>query len=253
MRIIDINSDLGEFSEESRLENDRSVLRFVTSANIACGFHASDPFTMAKAVRMAKEAGVSVGAHPGFPDRENFGRREMPFPPEEVCAMMLYQIGALQAICRSEGTALTHVKPHGALYNMAAKDKTLALAIAEAIASYDKDLIFVGLSGSLMEQAAKEKDLRFAAEVFADRAYEDDGTLVSRSKAGAMIEDENLAVRRMLRLLREGVIESVNGRDIPLAADTICVHGDSPKALAFAAKLREALEQDGTPVRGMVK
>lgn len=251
MRIIDINSDLGEFAEASRLENDRSVLRFVTSANIACGFHASDPFTMAKAVRMAKEAGVSVGAHPGFPDRENFGRREMPFPPEEVRAMMLYQIGALQAICRSEGTALTHVKPHGALYNMAAKDKTLALAIAEAIASYDKDLIFVGLSGSLMEQAAKEKDLRFAAEVFADRAYEDDGTLVPRSKAGALIEDENLAVRRMLRLLREGVIESVNGRDIPLAADTICVHGDSPKALAFAAKLREALEAEGIAVQAL--
>ncbi|MBR5981100.1 MAG: LamB/YcsF family protein [Firmicutes bacterium] len=253
MRTIDINSDLGEFSDDLHLENDRRVLQCVTSANIACGFHASDPFTMTKSVRMAKEAGAAIGAHPGFPDRENFGRRAMDMPPEEVKAIMLYQIGALQAICRAEGAALIHVKPHGALYNMAAKDEALADAIADAVGSADGSLILVGLSGSLMADAAKAKDLRFAAEVFADRAYEDDGSLVSRSKPGAMIEDENEAVRRMIRLIHEGVIESINGKDIPLQADTICVHGDGPKALAFASKLREALERDGIAVRNMIK
>ena len=253
MRIIDINSDLGEFSDDLHLENDRQVLGCVTSANIACGFHASDPLTMTKSVRMAKEAGAAIGAHPGFPDRENFGRREMTFPPEEIRAMVLCQIGALQAICRAEGAVLTHVKPHGALYNMAAKDKALAEAVADAIASADPALIFAGLSGSCMADAAEARGLRFAAEVFADRAYEDDGTLVSRGKPGAMIEDEDEAVSRMIRLIHEGVIESINGKDIPLRADTLCVHGDGPKALGFASKLREALEQDGIAVRNMIK
>ena len=251
MRTIDINSDLGEFSDAAHLESDRQVLTRVTSANIACGFHASDPLTMMKSVRMARDAGAAIGAHPGYPDREGFGRREMKMSPDEVRAMVLYQIGALQTICRAEGTKLHHVKPHGALYNMAAKDEALALAIAEAIARTDEKLILVGLSGSLMEMAAKAKGLRFAAEVFADRAYEDDGTLVSRSKPGAMIEEESLAFSRMIRLMREGVIESINGREIPLAADTICVHGDSPKALAFARGLREALNAEGITVCGL--
>ncbi|MBR5641619.1 MAG: LamB/YcsF family protein [Firmicutes bacterium] len=245
MRTIDINSDLGEFADELHLESDRQVLNYVTSANIACGFHASDPLTMTKSVRMAKEAGVAIGAHPGFLDRENFGRLPMDMSPEEVKAIVLYQVGALQAICQAEGVKLHHVKPHGALYNMAAKDEALALAIAEAVAKADEDLILFGLSGSLMEVAAKTKGVPFASEVFADRAYEDDGTLVSRSKPGAMIEDESLAISRMVRLMNEGVVESINGREIPLAADTICVHGDSPKALAFAKALREAMESLG--------
>ena len=245
MRTIDINSDLGEFSDDAHLESDRSVLQCVTSANIACGFHASDPLTMVKAVRMAGEAGVAIGAHPGFPDRENFGRLPMEMSPEEVKAIVLYQAGALQAICKAEGTKLHHVKPHGALYNMAAKDEALALAIAEAVAAIDEDLILFGLSGSLMEKAAKAKGVPFASEVFADRAYEDDGTLVSRTKPGAMIEDETLAIARMVRLMNEGVVESINGKSIPLRVDTICVHGDSPKALAFAKALREAMESLG--------
>lgn len=245
MRTIDINSDLGEFADELHLESDRQVLQYVTSANIACGFHASDPLTMTKSVRMAKEAGVAIGAHPGFPDRENFGRLPMDMSPEEVKAIVLYQTGALQTICKAEGTKLHHVKPHGALYNMAAKDEALALAIAEAVAETDEELILFGLSGSLMEKAAKAKGVPFASEVFADRAYEDDGTLVSRTKPGAMIEDEGLAISRMARLMNEGVVESINGREIPLAADTICVHGDSPKALAFAKALREAMESLG--------
>ena len=170
MRTIDINSDLGEFADERHLESDRQVLQYVTSANIACGFHASDPLTMTKSVRMAKEAGVAIGAHPGFPDRENFGRVPMDMSAEEVKAIVLYQAGALQAICKAEGTKLHHVKPHGALYNMAAKDEALALAIAEAVAETAEDLILFGLSGSLMEKAAKAKGVPFASEVFADRA-----------------------------------------------------------------------------------
>ena len=253
MRTIDINSDLGESFGAYTMGGDAEVLKHVTSANIACGFHASDPLTMVKAVRMAKEAGAAVGAHPGYPDLVGFGRREMKIAPEEVRAMVLYQIGALQAVCRSEGVKMSHVKPHGAMYNMAAKDEKLALAIADAVASADGSLTLVGLSGSLMEDAASARGLRFAAEVFADRAYQDDGTLVPRSQPGAMIEDEEEAVRRMIRLMREGVIESANSRDIPLAADTICVHGDGPKALAFASKLREALLRDGVGVRNMIK
>jgi len=241
MKNIDINSDLGESFGAYTLGNDAEVLRYVTSANIACGFHASDPLTMQKAVRLAKEAGVQIGAHPGYPDLVDFGRREMKVSPAELKAMVIYQTGALQAVCRAEGTKLHHVKPHGAMYNMAAKDEALADAIAEAVAAVDGSLVLVGLSGSCFKAAAEKHGLVFAAEVFADRAYEDDGSLVSRTKPGAMIEDEELAIRRMLCLVREGTIESRNGREIRLEADTICVHGDSPKAVLFAKRLKEAL------------
>ena len=241
MKNIDINSDLGESFGAYTMGNDADVLRYVTSANIACGFHASDPLTMQKAVRQAKEAGVKIGAHPGYPDLVGFGRREMKVSPAELKAMVLYQVGALQAVCRAEGTKLHHVKPHGAMYNMAAKDEELADAIAQAVAAVDGSLTLVGLSGSCMKAAAEKQGLAFAAEVFADRAYEDDSSLVSRTKPGAMIEDEDLAIRRMLRLVKEGTVESIHGREIALQADTICVHGDSPKAVLFAKKLREAL------------
>ena len=241
MKNIDINSDLGESFGAYTMGNDAKVLRYVTSANIACGFHASDPLTMQKAVRLAKEAGVKIGAHPGYPDLVGFGRRELKVSPAELKAMVIYQVGALQAVCKAEGTKLHHVKPHGAMYNMAAKDEKLADAIAEAVAAVDGSLTLMGLSGSCMKAAAKKHDLAFAAEVFADRAYEDDGSLVSRTKPGAMIEDEDLAIRRMLHLLETGTIESSNGKEIRLEADTICVHGDSPKAVLFAKKLREAL------------
>ena len=241
MKNIDINSDLGESFGAYTMGNDAEVLRYVTSANIACGFHASDPLTMQKAVRQAKEAGVKIGAHPGYPDLVGFGRRELKVSPAELKAMVIYQVGALQAVCKAEGTKLHHVKPHGAMYNMAAKDEKLADAIAEAVAAVDGSLTLMGLSGSCMKAAAEKHGLAFAAEVFADRAYEDDGSLVSRTKPGAMIEDEDLAIRRMLHLLETGTIESGNGKEIRLEADTICVHGDSPKAVLFAKKLREAL------------
>ena len=242
MKNIDINSDLGESFGAYTMGNDAEVLRYVTSANIACGFHASDPLTMQKAVRQAKEAGVKIGAHPGYPDLVGFGRRELKVSPAELKAMVIYQVGALQAVCKAEGTKLHHVKPHGAMYNMAAKDEKLADAIAEAVAAVDGSLVLVGLSGSCMKAAAEKHGLAFSAEVFADRAYEDDGSLVSRTKPGAMIEDEDLAIRRMLHLLETGTIESSNGKEIRLEADTICVHGDSPKAVLFAKKLREALD-----------
>ena len=241
MKNIDINSDLGESFCAYTMGNDAEVLRYVISANIACGFHASDPLTMQKAVRQAKEAGVKIGAHPGYPDLVGFGRREMKVSPAELKAMVIYQVGALQAVCKAEGTKLHHVKPHGAMYNMAAKDEKLADAIAEAVAAVDGNLVLVGLSGSCLKAAAEKHGLAFAAEVFADRAYEDDGSLVSRTKPGAMIEDEDLAIRRMLHLLETGTIESSNSKEIRLEADTICVHGDSPKAVLFAKKLREAL------------
>ena len=242
MKNIDINSDLGESFGAYTMGNDAEVLRYVTSANIACGFHASDPLTMQKAVRLAKEAGAKIGAHPGYPDLVGFGRRELKVSPAELKAMVIYQVGALQAVCKAEGTKLHHVKPHGAMYNMAAKDEKLADAIAEAVAAVDGSLTLVGLSGSCLKAAAEKHGLAFAAEVFADRAYEDDGSLVSRTKPGAMIEDEDLAIRRMLHLLETGTIESSNGKEIRLEADTICVHGDSPKAVLFAKKLREALD-----------
>ena len=242
MKNIDINSDLGESFGAYTMGNDAEVLRYVTSANIACGFHASDPLTMQKAVRLAKEAGVKIGAHPGYPDLVGFGRRELKVSPAELKAMVIYQVGALQAVCKAEGTKLHHVKPHGAMYNMAAKDEKLADAIAEAVVAVDGSLTLMGLSGSCMKAAAEKHGLAFAAEVFADRAYEDDGSLVSRTKPGAMIEDEDLAIRRMLHLLETGTIESGNGKEIRLEADTICVHGDSPKAVLFAKKLREALD-----------
>ena len=241
MKNIDINRDLGESFGAYTMGNDAEVLRYITSANIACGFHASDPLTMQKAVRLAKEAGVKIGAHPGYPDLVGFGRRELKVSPAELKAMVIYQVGALQAVCKAEGTKLHHVKPHGAMYNMAAKDEKLADAIAEAVAAVDGSLTLVGLSGSCMKDAAEKHGLTFAAEVFADRAYEDDGSLVSRTKPGAMIEDEDLAIQRMLHLLETGTIESSNGKEIRLEADTICVHGDSPKAVLFAKKLREAL------------
>ncbi|MCR4710832.1 MAG: LamB/YcsF family protein, partial [Clostridia bacterium] len=245
MRTIDLNSDLGESFGAYKMGRDEDVLAYISSANVACGFHAADPLTMVKTVRLAKARGVAVGAHPGYPDLVGFGRREMKIAPEEVRAMVIYQIGALAACCASEGIRLHHVKPHGAMYNMAAKDPRLADAICDAVAAVDEGLILYGLPGSEVERAAKAKGLRFAAELFADRAYEEDGSLVSRSKAGAMITDETEAISRMVRVLREGKLTSITGKDIALSGDTICVHGDGEKALAFTSLLRERLLAEG--------
>lgn len=248
---VDLNCDLGESFGAWTMGMDEAVLPHISSANVACGFHASDPTVMARTVALAKKYGAAVGAHPGYPDLQGFGRRNMVIPPSEVKAMVQYQVGALQAFCKAVGLTMQHVKPHGALYNMAGRDEALALAICEGIAEVDDRLILMGLSGSCMLTAARQVGLQGAHEVFADRAYNEDGSLVPRGKPGAMIEDEDEAVRRVIRMIREGTVTAVTGRDIPIRADSVCVHGDSPKALAFVKTIRAALEADGITVTAL--
>ncbi|MGN0978488.1 MAG: LamB/YcsF family protein [Faecousia sp.] len=249
MERIDLNCDLGESFGAYQLGKDPAIIPLISSANVACGFHAGDPDTMAKTVRLCKENGVSVGAHPGFPDLQGFGRRGMHLSAPEVRNLIIYQIGALDAFCKSAGCNLRHVKPHGALYNMAARDPALAKAICQGIYAYDPNLILLGLSGSELLRQAREIGLPCAAEVFADRAYEDDGTLVARTKPGAMILDEEEAVRRVIRMIREHYVTSVSGKDIEICPDSVCVHGDSEKALLFVKKIRSALEREGIAIR----
>lgn len=249
----DLNCDLGESFGNYKLGLDEEVIKFISSANVACGFHASDPLVMSKTVKIAKDAGVAVGAHPGFPDLTGFGRRNMNVLPAELKAMVQYQIGALKAFCDSNKVKMQHVKPHGAMYNMAAKDEKLAIAIAEGIAEVDDSLILLGLSGSEMLRAAEKIGLKSKKEVFADRAYEEDGTLVARTKNGSMITDENLAIERVLQMIKKGSVKAVTGKEIPIEADSICVHGDSPKALDFVKKIRAALLSEGIELCAMGK
>ena len=245
MNQIDLNCDLGESFGAYKLGMDEEVIPFISSANVACGFHASDPVVMSRTVALAKRSGVAVGAHPGFPDLVGFGRRNMNVSPKEAKAYVQYQIGALSAFCRANGVPLVHVKAHGALYNMAAKDYALAKALCEGIAEIDESLICVALSGSEMIRAAKDTGIRAASEIFADRAYEEDGSLVARTKPGSMITDENEAIRRVVRMAKEGVVASVTGKDVKIAADTVCVHGDNERALEFVQKIRAALAAEG--------
>jgi len=248
---IDMNCDMAESYGAYKLGGDAEILPHITSANLACGFHASDPLIMAKAVESCKSADVAVGAHPGYPDLQGFGRRNMAIPPQEVKAMTMYQIGALDAFCRANGIKMQHVKPHGAMYNMAVKDHALAIAIAEAVAAVDPGLILLAPAGSQMQIAAAEVGIPFAREVFADRAYEEDGSLVARSKPGAMITDENEAVARVIRMVKEGCVKAITGKDIDIQADSVCVHGDGAKALLFVEKLREALTNEGIAIRAL--
>lgn len=248
---VDLNCDLGESFGNYTLGLDGEVIKFVSSANVACGFHASDPLVMQKTVKMAKAAGVAVGAHPGYPDLVGFGRRNLNVQPAELKAMVQYQIGALKAFCQAEKIGLQHVKPHGAMYNMAAKDEKLAFAIAEGIAEIDPSLILLGLSGSEMLKAAEKLGLKAKKEVFADRAYEEDGTLVARTKPGAMILNEDEAIERVLGMVKFGKVKAVTGREIGIEADSVCVHGDSPKALEFVKKINAALSGEGICVAAM--
>jgi UPF0271 protein len=246
---IDLNCDLGEGYGIWKLGEDEAVLEFVTSANIACGFHAGDPGTMARTVRLALARGVALGAHPSLPDLQGFGRRTMAVTPDEAHDLTLYQIGALQAFARAAGGSLHHVKPHGALYNMAAQDPALAQAIARAVREFDPALILVGLSGSELIRAGRSLGLACAQEVFADRGYEADGSLSPRQLPGAMIDDEEFAIRRVLRMAREGKVQCRTGGEVAVQADTVCVHGDQPRALDFARRLRQALTREGIGVR----
>ena len=248
---VDLNSDLGESFGAYTIGMDEAVIAHVSSANVACGCHAGDPLVMDRTVAACQVAGVAVGAHPGFPDLAGFGRRNMNCSPKEVKAYIQYQMGALLAFTAAHGVKLQHVKPHGALYNMAAVDEKLARAMCEAVYEVDKDIIFMGLAGSKMIEAAEAAGLRAASEVFADRAYNDDGTLVSRKLPGAVIKDKDLAIRRVVRMVKEGRVESVNGNDIAIKADSICVHGDNPKALEFVRNIRETLVSEGVEIKNL--
>ena len=245
---VDLNSDLGESFGRYTLGMDDKIIPLITSANVACGYHASDPVVMEKTVSMAREAGIRVGAHPGFPDLMGFGRRNMAVSPAEAKAYVMYQLGALEGFCRAKGVKLQHVKPHGALYNMAAKDYELSRAICEAIYEFDRNLIVLALSGGELARAAKDMGLRTALEVFADRSYEEDGTLVNRRKDGAMITDEDEAIARVVRMVKEKKVTAITGKDIPIQADSVCVHGDGAKALAFVERIRKALTEEGVEI-----
>ena len=249
MHKIDLNCDLGESFGNYKLGLDDEVIKYISSANIACGFHASDPLVMQKTVALARDNGVAVGAHPGFPDLVGFGRRNMNVSPAEAKAFVQYQIGALSAFCKAAGCRLAHVKPHGALYNMAGKDEILAAAICEAVYEIDPELILLCLSGSKMMSAAKKIGLRAASEVFADRGYMDDGSLVPRTQPGAMITDEDEAVSRVIKMIKTGFVTGVSGKEIPVRADSVCVHGDGAKALSFTKKICAALEAEGIAIR----
>ncbi|MDR2753383.1 MAG: 5-oxoprolinase subunit PxpA [Oscillospiraceae bacterium] len=248
---IDLNCDLGESFGAWTMGLDSQVIPFITSANIACGWHAGDPLVMDATVAACKAAGVAVGAHPGFPDLMGFGRRNVAASPQEVRAYVQYQVGALQAFCAAHGVVLRHVKPHGALYNMAGKDEALARAIAEGIYAINPALVLLGLAGSKIIEAAAAIGLPFAREIFADRAYEEDGALVARGKPGAMIHDEDFAIARVVRMIKTGTVEAITGKVIQLQADSVCVHGDGPKALAFVQKIRTALKSEGVAVQAL--
>jgi UPF0271 protein len=248
---IDINCDMGESFGPWTMGADAQVMPNITSANIACGAHAGDPSVMRRTVRLARDAGVAIGAHPGFPDLQGFGRREMTLPLQEVEDLVLAQIGALAAIARSEGLTLQHVKPHGALYNMAARSRPLADAIARAIKAFDPSLVMFGLPNSPMIDAAREAGLRVAAEGFADRSYQLDGSLTPRTQPGAVVHDPAKVVARAQRMVRDGVVQTADGRDVPLKIDTICVHGDTPGAAELTGLLRKALTSGGAIVQAV--
>jgi 5-oxoprolinase (ATP-hydrolysing) subunit A len=245
---VDLNCDMGESFGAWAMGADAAILPHVTSVNIACGFHAGDPSVMRATVQSAAALGLAIGAHPGLPDLLGFGRRIMSVSPTEAYDMVVYQVGALQAVARAAGATLQHVKPHGALYNMAAADDALADAIARAVKDVDATLVLVGLSGSVSIDAGIRHGLRTAREVFADRNYRANGSLVPRSSPGALVTDVDAAVARALRMVRSGRVTASDGTDLTVVADTICIHGDAPGAAAFAQHIRSALHADGVAV-----
>lgn len=248
---VDLNADIGEGSSIHDCGGDERLLRTITSGSIACGFHAGDPVVMRHTVRMAARAGVSIGAHPSFRDIDGFGRREMNVEPGEITALVLSQIEALAAIAKSEGAALRHVKPHGALYNMSARRADIAEAVARAVASFDATLVMVGLPASELLAAASRLGLSVAAEAFVDRSYEPDGKLTPRHVRGAVLSEPDGAAERAVRMVREGKVVARDGSNLSLKVDTICVHGDTPGAAELAAAVREGLERAGVELRAL--
>jgi 5-oxoprolinase (ATP-hydrolysing) subunit A len=242
---VDLNSDVGESFGAWTLGDDGHVLDHITSANVACGFHAGDPQVMLATVRAAHHRSVAVGAHPGYPDLVGFGRRAMTCTPDEVYAFCLYQIGALAALCRAEGVPLCHVKAHGALYNQASRDPDLARALAQATRDAAPGLILLGLPRSQHESAARETDVPFAAEAFADRAYRADGSLVARAQEGSVLHDPEAIAKRVVRMATEGTVVTAQGDVVTIRADSICVHGDNPAACRILETVRRALDEAG--------
>ncbi|GBD28687.1 hypothetical protein HRbin31_00708 [bacterium HR31] len=251
MRYVDLNCDLGESFGPYRLGNDEAVLAYVTSANVACGMHAGDPMVMRKTVQLCRERGVAVGAHPGYPDLWGFGRRALPMTPDEVYAFLLAQVGALEAVARAEGVRLQHVKPHGALYNVAARDEATAAAVAEAVRRAWPEAILVVLSGSTSERVARGLGVRVAREAFCDRGYRRDGSLVPRDQPGAVLVEPFEVASRAVRIAHGEPIETVDGGEVVVEAETLCIHGDTPGAAELAAAVRAALEEAHVRVRPM--
>lgn len=249
MYVVDLNSDIGESFGRYNLGLDHEVLKYITSANIACGFHAGDPNVMDETIKLAKENNVHIGAHPGYLDLIGFGRRNMDISPKEVRNYVVYQLGALIAMARAHNIEVRHVKPHGAMYNMAAKDEKLAYAIAKGIYEVDRKIILMGLAGSILIKMGEEVGLRVCNEVFADRAYNRDATLVSRNLKGAVIHDTDKAIKRVIRMIKESKVQSIDGKDILIKAQSICVHGDNPKALDFVCKIRNKLEEEAIIIK----
>lgn len=245
---IDLNCDLGEAFGNYSFGGDHQIIPLITSANIACGFHAGDENVMYETVKLAKENGVGIGAHPGFHDIQGFGRRNMDLSPDEIYTLVAYQIGALSAFCRIHDVKINHVKPHGALYNMGARDKDIAHAIAQAVYDVDPSLILVGLSNTLLVSEAEAVGLKAVNEVFADRRYEENGQLVSRKEADAVLTDTDEAIEQVVKMVKENKVIAKTGKEIELKADTICVHGDGAHALEFVSKIRERLTKEGISI-----
>jgi len=253
MNTVDLNCDLGEGFGAYQIGNDEAILDYVTSVNVACGFHAGDPTVMRKTVQLALEKQVKIGAHPGLQDLIGFGRRNMNISPQEAYDIVVYQIGALNGFLQSEGGRMQHVKPHGALYNMAAKNKDLSRAIAEAVYKVNPELVLFGLSGSELVRAGQAIGLQTANEVFADRTYQQDGSLTSRNEKNALIENDDDAVAQVIRMVKEGKVLSQQGTDVTLKADTICIHGDGAHALSFAHHVKKSLELSEITIKSILK
>ena len=251
MLSIDINCDMGECTHlwPYHIEKDKLLLSYVSSINLACGYHAGDAFTMHEMVAAALCANVAIGAHPGFPDRENFGRTNMKLKPTEIYDLVVYQIGALDAFLKVMGARLHHVKPHGALYNMAAKDECIAAAICRAIEDFDRNLVLYALSGSVLVKEAHDIGLTVYSEVFADRTYQDDGHLTPRTHAQALLSDTQQSLQQVLQMVQTKSVTSLNGKTVPIVADTVCVHSDGEYAVAFAREIRGMLVVNGIEVR----
>ena len=248
---IDINSDLGESFGNYTIGNDAEVMKYITSANIACGFHAGDPLVIENTIKLALKNKVSIGAHPSYPDLVGFGRRQMNISNNELYSIILYQVGALKSMTEALGGRLNHVKPHGALYNHLATNYKKATIVSQAIYKIDSELILVGLANSEMIQAAKNVGLKTANEVFADRTYNDDGTLVARSQKNAVIHDKNVCIQQIYQMITDKTIQSINGKTIAMQADTICVHGDNADALSFVKALNQFLINKGIELKSI--